>query len=269
MRGFLKMMHLTNDFFRAWTYVRHRVTANNTMGYGIHSPHLFYLARFVIPSREAYYAFSPIERLRSALLRSTEMVYVEDYGTGASGERRVADIARSSLKPRDEAQLLMRLAVAHRAEEMLELGTSLGISSAYLASVGSRAHLTTFEGAPALIEIAKHQWEMLGLKNIDCIAGNIDTTLPQWRPSRPLDLVYIDANHRGEALLRYFEQTLQMAADSALYILDDIHSSPDMEEAWRSICRHPKVTASIDLYSMGLVFLDTNLEKRTYSIRLK
>ena len=260
-------MHVREKIFSTWAYVRHQACAGNTLGYGIHSPYLFNIARTILPSTEPYYAFEPIEALRRNLLSEEKTVYVEDFGTGRSGKRRVSDIARTSLKPRREAQLLMRLGVMQGARELLELGTSLGITSAYLASIDSRAHLTTFEGAPELAKTARAGWQQLGIQNITCIEGDINLTLPKWQPEKPLDFVFIDANHTGDSLLRYFEQTQALRSQHAIFAIDDIHASRDMEQAWKRICKHKEVSATMDLYSMGLVFFDPNFEKKTYRIR--
>lgn len=261
-------MSFRDKIFSASAWLRHRVSAANTMGFGIHSPYLFNIARAILPCRDPYYAFDAIEQLRRSMLRSNETVWVEDFGTGKSGRRRVADIASRTLKPSREAQLLMRLAVMAHAREMVELGTCLGISSAYLASSDGRARLTTFEGAPEVAETARRGWQQLGLTNIRCVVGNIDKTLPDFRPEATLDLAFFDANHTHDATLRYFEQLLPYAGPKSLFIFDDIHHSSGMQKAWEEICRHPKVTASIDLYAIGIVFFDTNLEKKTYRIRL-
>ena len=260
-------MRLRDKIFSSWAYVRHQSCANNTLGYGIHSPYLFNIARTILTSTEPYYAFEPIKALRRNLLSEEKTVYVEDFGTGRSGKRRVSDIARTSLKPRRESQLLMRLGVMQGARELLELGTSLGITSAYLASIDSRAHLTTFEGAPELAKTARAGWQQLGIQNITCIEGDINLTLPKWQPEKPLDFVFIDANHTGESLLRYFELTQAHRNEHAIFAIDDIHASRDMEQAWERICKHKEVSATMDLYSMGLVFFDPNLEKKTYRIR--
>lgn len=263
-----KKMRLKDRIFSAWAYVRHRVVARNTLGYGIHSPYLFNLARAIFPCTHPYYAFGKIERRRAALLRCEDEIFVEDFGTGHSGKRRVCDIARMTLKPSREAQLLMRLAVEQGAKEIVELGTCLGISSAYLASAGSDVRLTTFEGAPEVAEIARKGWLELGLKNVECVVGDIDKTLPEWRPEGKIDMAFLDANHTYEATVRYFKTLLPFAHKKSIFVLDDIHYSCGMQRAWEEICKMQEVSATMDLYAMGLVFFDPNYEKKTYCIRL-
>lgn len=262
--------------FRLVDYMRHRLTSIHTMGHHIHSPFLFHIASFILPEKATYYSFKAIEDCRWRLMRDKRKVYVEDYGTGQSGERKVADIASSSLKPSREAQLLMRLAVLIDAKNMVELGTSLGISTAYLASANSQATVTTFEGASEVAKLAQETWTRLGITNIRSVVGPIDETLlgdhtlftNNAHTREKIDLAFLDANHTGEATLRYFEALLPLAAENSIYVLDDIHSTPDMLEAWHTICKHEGVTATFDLYSMGLVFFNSHFEKKTYRIRL-
>lgn len=238
------------------------------MGFGIHSPYLFYIAREVFPDTSSYYAFASIERLRRKLLSSKEKVVVKDYGTGKGGPLPLPYVTRTSPKSAREAQLLMRMAVLLHAQEIVELGTSVGLTTAYLASASSNAHVTTFEGAPELAKIAEGNWAKLGLKNIRCICGPLDDTLyNNYAPTREVDLAFLDANHRGEPTLRYFKHLLRYAGEKSIFVVDDIHQSPDMLAAWRTICAMPEVTATFDLFSMGMVFFDKNLEKKTYKIR--
>lgn len=263
-----KLMNLKLLIWRTADYLRHYFSSKHTMGYSVHSPYLFQIARFVIPDNTPYYCFKEIEKMRRDMLASREKVYVEDYGTGQSGERLVADVAKSSLKDARQAQLLMRLAVMAEAKEIVELGTSLGVTTAYLASVGKDVHVTTFEGAANLAKIAKKNWERTKLSNITCVVGSIDDTLYNYAHMRETDFAFVDANHTGEATLRYVSELMKYRKEKSIFAVDDIHSTPEMLSAWRDICAMDGVTATMDLYSMGLIFFDKNLEKRTYKIRL-
>lgn len=261
-------MNASLYIFRACDFLRHQLTSRYTLGYGIHSPFLFAIAEQILPASEPYYAFLDIEKLRYKLQRSKKRIFVEDYGTGTSEERAVSAIAERSLKSPREAQLLMRLAVMLHAREIVELGTSLGLTTAYLASASSDARVTTFEGAPEVARLAEDNWKRLGLTNIQCVEGPIDETFIKYcAPARKVDLCFMDANHTSKATLRYFRQLLPMAHEHSVFVLDDIHSSPDMLKAWRDICAMPEVTATFDIYSMGLVFFNKNFEKKTYNIR--
>ena len=264
-------------FYRAWTYIRHRLTAWNTTGEGIHSPSLFYIVSFLMRDRNSYYCFADIERRRESLLADREELDVVDYGSGGSPEgkhvtRRVCDIAREHLERARVGQLLFRL-VSYLGREqkrplrIVELGTSLGITTAYLAAADSRNRVVTLEGSSALIRVACRQWEQLGLTNIECIEGNIDNTLDEYT-SEGVDIAYVDANHTYEATMRYANRLLSRLEEHGILVLDDIYYSREMTRAWEELKRDERVTTSMDLYDVGLLFVDPHYLKRNYRIRV-
>src|ERR1700743_3884147 len=119
-------------------YLRYYLTAANGKGHGIHSPFVYDLVRNVLRDKTAYTAYGKIEELRRRLLRDEAVLEVEDRGAGsgagASRLRRVADVARHAAKPARLGQLLYRLVRYYQPSVVIELGTSLGLSAAYLAA---------------------------------------------------------------------------------------------------------------------------------------
>jgi len=95
----------------------------------------------------------------------------------------------------------------------------------------------------------------LGLGNVEVVTGEFDLTLPQVleRLSR-LDLAFIDGNHRKEPTIQYFSALSDKCGPDSLIIVDDIHWSLEMEEAWESIKNDPRVMLTVDLFFMGIVF---------------
>ena len=179
------------------------------------------------------------------------------------------DIARTSLASRKEAQLLFRLVNFLQPRCSVELGTSLGITASYIASASSKICLTTIEGSENIAAEAQKVFEKLRLKNIRQVVGNIDVCLPQFlKEADVVDFAFLDANHTEKATLRYFMQLLPHCGQKTVLVLDDIHYSVGMNNAWRAICRLPEVTAAMDLWDLGIVFFNKQLEKRIYKIRI-
>ena len=174
-------------------------------------------------------------------------------------------------------QLLFRLVVfmgehEKRPLRIVELGTSLGITTAYLASADSRNQVLTFEGSEAVLNVAKGVWKALKLENIEWITGNIDDTLynighAEDAPKR-LDLAYIDANHTYKATKRYADYLIPQMTEKGVVIIDDIHYSKEMEQAWTELKADPRVTSSMDIYHAGLLFVDPHYLKRHYRCRV-
>jgi predicted O-methyltransferase YrrM len=238
----------------------------------IHSPFVYNLLTEVINSNMHYYAYDNIESIRSSLLLSDKELVVQDFGAGsqiAGGKRRkVRDIVRNSAKPRKYGQLLFRLVNKFQPETMLELGTSLGISTLYQAGASSKARFITLEGSEEIAEIARENFRKLRLDNVELLGGRFTETLPE-ALSRlgKLDYVFFDGDHRRDATLEYFRQCLDHAHNDSLFVFDDIHWSAEMEQAWEIIKEHPRVTVSIDMFFIGLVFFRKEQVPQAFTIR--
>ncbi|MBD2724039.1 O-methyltransferase [Hymenobacter armeniacus] len=257
--------------FQLLAYLRFWLRSGNA--HGLHSPFVFGLYTSVVRHTGSYKAYAAIEARRQQLLGSPASISVTDFGagshTGAGQQRRVADIARTAAKPRPLAQLLFRLVNYFRPATILELGTSLGLTTAYLASADSRSRVVTFEGCPNVTAVASETFAELQLRNIDVIEGNIDHTLAPALAAlnRPVDFAFFDGNHRYEPTLRYFEQCLAHRTENSVFVFDDIHWSAEMERAWEAIKAHPEVMLTVDLFYIGLVFFRKNQPKQHFWLR--
>jgi len=258
----------------------HQLTAWNTGGEGIHSPRLFYLVRHLFYDTSRLYSWDAIEQRREAMLRAPKMIHITDYGTGQDRDELVMHIARRSLMGAREAQLLARLlhymsgreyvVGRQRGLQIIELGTSLGLTTAYLASASRDNHVVSFEGSEEIAAMATLNWNKLALHNIEQKIGNIDDTLFIYaREEKPkVDFALLDANHTGQATLAYFECLLPLMDPDGVIVIDDIRLSPSMYDAWQRIMGTDRVTAAMDLGRMGIVFFCPNLQKRSYRLRI-
>lgn len=258
----------------------HHLRAWNTGGEGIHSPRLFYIVRHLFYETARLYAWDAIEERRQAMLRAPKKLHIRDYGTGHDRDELVMHIAQKSVMERRDTQLLARLVHYMSGKEYLpertrpltivELGTSLGLTTAYLAAVDSRNTVVSFEGSDEIAAMAQMNWQKLQLNNIRLEVGSIDDTLYDYaRNAREkLDFVLMDANHTGEATLRYFAALAPLMDENGIVVIDDIRYSRDMYAAWQQITHTAGVTATMDLGKMGLVFFYPAVQQRTYYIRL-
>lgn len=250
-----------------YKYLYHVFTARNTNGFGVHSPFVFKFVQFVLREKNPFYIYNNIEYQRSKLLNDDSLINITDFGTGLSRSRKVSDIAHKSLKPKKFGKLLFRTINYYKAKNILELGTSLGITSAYLASASNDGKLTTLEGCPETARIAKETFKALEIKNVHVEVGNIDETLSNVIDRIGLlDFVFIDANHHYQPLINYFEKCISNAADNCIIVIDDIYWSVEMERAWKTIKEHEKVMSTVDLFHLGIVFVNKDLNKKNYKI---
>lgn len=254
-------------------YIRYFLTAANGKGHGVHSPFVFHFIREVLRDKSSYPAYTRVEQLRGKLLNNNTVVEVEDLGAGsamnASRQRTVSSIARNSAKSPKFSQLLFRIANKYQCGSILELGTSLGITTCYLSLANPGGNVMTIEGAPAIAGLAQKNFDELELKNIKLVKGYFDEVLPlELQNIEKPDLAFIDGNHAEEPTLRYFNLVMEHAHPGSILVFDDIHWSKGMEQAWRGIQEDSRVTCTIDLFFIGLVFLREEFrEKQHFVIR--
>lgn len=260
-------------FQLAKKYLRYYFTASNGKGHGVHSPFVFDFIKNVLRDKKTYDCYLSIEQQRQALLANTNRIEVEDFGAGSSviksNRRVVKDIAASSLKPKKFARLLFRMVQYYQPATVLELGTSLGITTCYLANGNKKATVYTCEGAAAIAAIANSSFVALQVNNIELTEGDFAATMqPLLNKISKIDFAFVDGNHRKEPTVAYFTQLLHHSTPSTILIFDDIHWSEEMETAWEYIKVHPSVTLTMDLFFIGVVFINPDFKvKQHFTIR--
>jgi predicted O-methyltransferase YrrM len=260
-------------FQLAKKYIHYCFSASNGKGHGVHSPFVFDFIKNVLNDKRTFYAYEKIESLRKKLLNDKTVLHVDDFGAGSAirstKKRSISSIARNAAKSPKLSQLLFRMVHYYRPETVLELGTSLGISSAYMAAAAPSAKVTTIEGAFSVANAAKDHHRLLELNNIDVRTGKFDEVLPVvLQQLKTIDFAFIDGNHRYGPTKNYFEQIFTKVTPRSILIFDDIHWSIEMEEAWKFIKEHEAVKATIDLFFIGIVFFDDAFKsKQQFIIR--
>ncbi|MFA6248068.1 MAG: class I SAM-dependent methyltransferase [Mucilaginibacter sp.] len=252
-------------------FLLHRLKSKNR--HGLHSPFVYRLVDEVIYDKKPYPAYDSIEHQRDHLLVDDRHITVTDLGAGShvnnNKQKKISDITLNALKPPKLAKLLYRLAAFTKPANIVELGTCLGITTLYLQAAAPNAKVYTLEGCPQTAGVAKDVFDKAGVKDINVITGNFDDTLPGVIAGLDqLDFVYIDGNHQRDATLKYFEWCLPKVHEGTMLIFDDIYWSEGMKQAWAQIKAHPDVTATVDLYWIGLVFFKPGQAKEDFMIKV-
>ena len=254
-------------------YCGYYFSASNGKGHGIHSPFVFDFISKILNDRHDYPEYAKAESLRKELLRDRTVLTVEDYGAGSasspSNKRSVASIARRAVKSKKSGQLLFRLVKNYQPRSIIELGTSLGVTTSYLAMANSKSNLITLEGSPEIAGVARESLKHLQIENARIVEGNFDYTLAAVLYQLPtIDFAFVDGNHRREPTENYFSWLLAKSNTNSIFVFDDIHWSREMEQAWYNISNEFAVRCSIDLFFMGIVFFRQEFrEKQHFTIR--
>jgi predicted O-methyltransferase YrrM len=224
-------------------------------------------------------AILSIEERRSFLLSSDEEIPVIDYGAGSpnsdrtreemvKGVRstaRIADITNAS-KSQFWAKVLFKIIRKLEPQSCFELGSCVGVSASYQASalkLNGKGKLVTLEGSPAISNIANETFASLEIGNASIVTGPFHETLSDTlESSKPIDFFFNDGHHDHDAVLQYFNLAMPFLSNDAIIVFDDISWSPGMREAWLEIENDERVSASIDLSTIGIVLVNRTLIKK-------
>ena len=215
--------------------------------------------------------FEELNKLRKQLSVSAEMIAVTDFGAGSkklnSTNRSIKQIVRHGIAHQKQAEFLYRFINYLNPKTVIELGTSVGLTSLYLAKAAPKATVYTLEGCANLTAFSSQVFKTNHVNNITSITGNFNDTLPTLLNSiTTVDVLYIDGNHAYEPTMRYFELALQKKNHQSVFIFDDINWSEGMQQAWKEICSHPEVTLSLDFFFFGVVFFRREHKQKEHFI---
>jgi len=253
---------------------------NSKNEHGVHSPFVFSLLTKCFYDKKSKPEYSILKNYRKSLLENKNFIEVTDFGAGSkvfkSNRRQISKIASTAgISPR-RAELLFRVTHYFKSSTILEIGTSLGLATSALAlgsrSLGTNAKVITLEGCPETANQCQLQLQKFDFNNVNSIVTEFekyfqDIKLRLKTETENFNLIYFDGNHSKKATLAYFDLLLPTITNDSVWIFDDIHWSQEMEDAWKIIKNHPKVTVTIDTFQWGFVFFRYEQQKEHFVIR--
>jgi predicted O-methyltransferase YrrM len=250
------------------SYLKFLKSATNQ--HGVHSPFVYTLITNCFYDRRQMGSYKKLSEYRKSLRSNESTISVTDYGAGSrifkSNVRKVSAIAKHAGATSKRTKLLARCMRYFNPSSVLELGTSLGLGTAALASVPT-VKVTSLEGCPATAAVARKQLREFGYSNVDVLVGRFRESAINLLPAS-FDVVYFDGNHSKKATLEYVELLMPTVHNETVWIFDDIHWSPEMTGAWEEIKAMESVTVTIDCFWLGFVFFRKEQAKEHFKIRL-
>jgi len=246
-------------FYQIKSYIKHKLYEINE--HSLHSPSLFKLYLECFKKAKKIPANKDIEEIRIRFRSDKRTVDITDFGAGSKisseDSRTIKSIARGGITQRKYSRLFQEMIRNFKHRNILELGTSLGINTLYLAASNPDVRIWTFEGCMPIAKIAEQAFNDMNYKNINMVKGNIDETLSEFlHKSGNIDFVFIDANHTYKSTISYFNQLKSKLSDRAVVVIDDIYWSKEMTRVWKDISFHTLETACIDIHKCGIIIFD-------------
>lgn len=239
--------------------------------HNIHSPLLYNLHYKALKPKQQFSFFKEIKALKKSLFRQNTIIDTGNLGAGSQyggKHKTIRNLAKQSGKASKPGECLFKLVHYFQPQTIVELGTSLGISTCYLAAPCSESTVYTIEGNQVLADVARRSFQKLNLNNIRLINGYFDKELPLLYDQLPyVDFLHVDGNHQYKATLKYYELSLAKMHEDSIFVFDDINWSDGMRKAWREIKNKKEVTLSLDLFRMGIVFFKNNRMKQDFKLK--
>lgn len=263
-------MSVSHSLQLALRFAKYYLMAGNR--HSLQAPFAFSLNEAVFRKDRKDAGQKAIEDVRALLLKDQRSINVLDFGAGFGGKvyrkRTVAYITRNSAKPPRYARMLHRLVKHLRPGLMLELGTSAGISALYQSLGNPEGKLISIEGCPETAKIALNTFKQFPSLHIELLQGAFEDCLPSLleRIDR-IDYLFIDGHHRLEPTLKYINWCYPKLSATAVIVVDDINWSDEMREAWKQLKADPRFTLSMDVFMMGLLFVNKDLSKEDFVLR--
>ena len=260
------------NLFPVFKFVKYALFSGHISGHGIHSPFVFDLVSKIMRNKIDPVIVFSIETIRKKMVSNPDLIVVNDLGSGSSkmksNLRKVSDIAKTSAISRKYGIFLSKMSGNFSGQLVIEFGTSLGISTLYLASTCPGTPVFTIEGCPSTAGIASRNFSEAGLTNIRLFTEPFEIAIGQISSMNITPgLVFIDGDHRKDPLMNYFSKVADISDSNTVIIIDDIYSSREMAEAWYEIKNDDRVTLTVDIFRMGIVFFRHGVTPDHYVVR--
>lgn len=259
-------------FFRILSFLKYIFKAKSR--HSIHSPFIYKLINEAINSKNDANDYHEIEQSLKSIASNSRIIETTDFGkTGAKSDyelrfESIAHIYSNCSASSKNGRFLFRLVKLLKPLSIIELGTCVGASTAYIAKASPNSLVHTFEGCSVKSQVAESLFEKLQITNVNQHIGRFSDTLPPVISSlEKIDFAFIDGNHHYKPTLEYFNKLLNKSDQNTCMVFHDIHWSQGMEKAWHEISKHSAVQVSIDLYEFGIIFFNKELSKQNFVIR--
>ena len=199
-----------------------------------------------------------IEQERKYLLSRNEPLIDGTLGDGGIYDNGATiKMACQVSQPLKSALMLYLITRVLKPQRVIELGTNVGLSSAYIMAAldvnGQNGTLTTLDSSLYRQKLAKEVHSNLGLNNVTYVGGLFaDTLRGTLNKLGSIDFAFIDGHHQYKPTLDYFGEIFRFSTVDAVFVFDDIRWSDGMKKAWSELQDDGRLGLLVDLYSVGI-----------------
>lgn len=248
-----------------WQYIKYFFKSKHWRGYGVHSPYMFYLVTMIIEDRNSFYRFSQIENMRKVLKNTTKTLMV-----GNEGEKKEVKISsllkQGSISPSYD-QLLFRLSRYFHPKNILEIGTTIGLSTMYMAAPDSTCNVYTVEKDAGISSLARLNFKRAEFSNIKVLNENVSSpVVTDLIKTNQIDLYYFGRKASDEDVRCVLECTTNRYSSSTVIMISDIYKTKEREILWNEMKQIKGVRVCLELFFYGILIFNEDLQPQSYNL---
>ena len=219
-------------------------------GHGVHSPFVYNLITKVIEEKASFYAFDEIEKYRKELL---------------SQKNDLSILTTKEAQSREYGALLFRIVNFFKCQSVLQIGSSTGIMSLYLAMASKHCDCFALEERPNILCAIKDFVLAHNLDKFHFVEGNSKEALMKFQStSTQMDLIFINQLPESMTVEELYSLCQSLRHKETVLIINEIKRNKNMNKLWLMMRNHPQSRVSIDLFALGILFFDDKLHKKHY-----
>jgi predicted O-methyltransferase YrrM len=211
----------------------------------------------VFDSRMNYYAFKDLHKYRSMAIHELKNLNLF--------------ISREELKEEQEKirqgesvdKLIFRLLNFSRAERVVYLGGSLGLSLAYWARVDGNRTIHCYSKDEYWQQLSHTLMKKIEIDNVEF------NSLEQLKNLESADFVVISSTCEEECYESFIENINQFLTQECIVVVEDIHRNSDRESLWLKLRDVEQFSVSFDLFSLGVLIAKKELECNDYVLNYR
>jgi predicted O-methyltransferase YrrM len=235
----------------------------------IHSPFVFDFVDVCIRNKVAKEDRIIQKKFRDSLLNNKNEFEFEQFGAGSkkkNNNKRVSSYAKHAGSHGKYWDLLYNISNHYKPKHLLELGTNFGFGTLAFHLGNPRCKITTIEGSKTLHDINSSSFSKFDLNQFRFINSTFESYF-NLDDSTLFDLIFIDGDHRSEALIENIEKSIKHSHNKTLIIIDDIRWSDDMFSTWEQIIKDKRFNLTMDLFRIGIIAKMPGKEKEHFVIK--
>ena len=253
-------------WYQLKSYVNFIFSATNQ--HGVHSPFVYQLVTKCFYNRKNRPEYRKIGEYRKDVFQEKQQLHIQPNCSTffKANTYKISKLAKIYAPSWKRSKFLTRLTNYLNCKSVLEIGTQMGIRTSCFAS-HKNCDVITIDNCEETQKIAREKLKKHHFSTIKFCLQEF-TQQEILVDQKKIDCIYIGNTRKKQSTLHLFEEALKKVHNDSVILIEGLHWSKDMNQAWKEIKENKQVSVTIDTFYLGLVFFRKEQAKEHFKIRL-